>query len=364
MLMKLRPKEPSALLPTDILFQTVFWSRVKSELGWNAHAFDLASQGCAGDLLVLTRSLCDGVTAAYVPQGPEYTPHPEHYGVFLEELSRLMAGYLDPPVSFIRYDLPWESQYSGGACIDPRGGSWEGRPEARLRELRMNFGTSRWNLRKAPLDLTVADTLMVDLRGSEEEILAAMKSKTRYNVRLAERKGVRVFPASYDMLPVFYDLYRQTAERNRFPACDLRHFSALFAPLAQRIDSTEIHFLLAVHDKDLLAGAIIAISGKTATYLFGASSSRNRNLMGPYALQWNAMRLARTKGCSTYEMGAVPPTADRTHPFYGMYRFKAGFGGKIVHRSGSWDYPLDEAGYTKFRNAEMLGSSLPWPKEE
>ncbi len=355
---RLQRKDTSALLPTDILFQSAFWSNVKSRLGWTAHAFDLAASGCVGDVLVLTRPYADGAMAAYVPQGPEYGPHPEQYGPFLENLSQAMARYLEPKVAFIRYDLPWESQYSIGGD-GTSGLSWAGRPEVRLREMRMNYGTQTWNLRKAPIDLTVADALVVDISGTEDELLSRMKSKTRYNIRLSERKGVRIFAASKEMLPVFYDLYRETAERNGFAVCEYRYFSALFSVDADAADASEVHFLLAAADGDVLAGAIVAVSAQTATYLFGASSCRHRNMMGASAVQWGAIRLARARGCVTYDMGAVPPADDPGHPFYGMYRFKAGFGGKVVHRSGSWDFPLDDTGYAKYRNAELLGMTLP-----
>ncbi len=355
--MQLMPKDTNALLPTDILFQTVYWSRVKSELGWKPHAFDLAS-GSTGDVLVLIKTFADDVTVAYVPQGPEHSPEPDRYGSFLEELSGALRGQLDPDVSFIRYDLPWKSQYSLIEDHNSHTRSWKGHPEARIRELRMNFGTRLWNLRKAPLDLTVADAIVVDLTGTEEHILAKMKSKTRYNIRLAKRRGVNVFEASTKMLPVFYDLYVQTATRNGFPASDFTYFSALFSH-ACRHESSGIHFLLAQLDKEILAGAIIAISGGTSTYLFGASSNRNRNLMGSYAVQWAAIQLARANGCHTYDMGAVPPAADSGHPFYGMYRFKAGFGGRIIHRSGSWDFPIDDCRYMNFRNTEVLNMDSP-----
>lgn len=195
--------------------------------------------------------------------------------------------------------------------------------------------------------------------GSEEQILSRMKPKTRYNIRLAERRGVRVFEASAEMLPIFYDLYCQTADRNGFPACEYKYFSALFSAVTCKPDKSEVHFLLATLNGDMLAGAILAISGHTAVYLFGASSNQNRSMMGPYAVQWESIRIARTKQCTTYDMGAVPPSNDTDHPFYGMYRFKVGFGGKIAHRSGSWDFPFDAEGYGRFRNAEALGLSLP-----
>jgi len=354
----LQQKESRALIPTDILFQTGFWSKVKSQLGWKPLAFDFASSDSMGDVLVLTRTFSNGISAAYVPQGPEFSPDPERYGLFLEALSNEMVRHLDISLAFIRYDLPWKSQYSTGTTVGFKGQRDSGRPETRLRELRMNFGTKSWNIRKAAVDLTVADTLVIDLTRTEQELLSDMKPKTRYNVRLALRKGVRVFKASEETLPAFYDLYRQTALRNGFHLCTYDHFVALFSALASNSSSPEVFLLLAAHNQDLLAGAIIVISGRTATYLFGASSNKKRNFMGPYAIQWTGIQLAREKGCLTYDMGAVAPTKDPSHPFYGMHRFKTGFGGNTVQRSGSWDYPLDSDDYNAFRNFETLEGSL------
>lgn len=346
----LQPKKAHGLFPTDILFQTTYWSQVKSRLGWKPAAFDFrSSTGQQGDILALIRPLRHDLAFAYIPQGPESGPDPEEYGLFLEALSEAMAKHMDSTVAFIRYDLPWESPYSADVVA---GKPWFGNPAPQLRELRMNIGTRTWNLRKATVDLTVADALIVDLADTEEALFAAMKPKTRYNVRLAQRKGVRVFNASSEMLPSFYNLYLQTAKRNCFPAAAYCHFAEIFSPPALNSGSVEILFPLAVHDQGILAGAIIAISQRRAIYLYGASSNEGRNLMGPYAVHWEGMKLARERGCLTYDMGAVSPNADSRHPFYGMYRFKTGFGGNIVHRNGSWDYPLDRRGYHAFRNFE------------
>ncbi len=351
---ELTPKSSSELIPTDILFQTVFWGQVKKSLGWKPLAFNLDFQSHSGDVLVLTKHVADGIPIAYVPQGPENSPEPENYGIFLEELSDALTEYLDPATSFIRYDLPWLDQYSEFPSVDQLGNNHLERPEPRLRELRMNFGTRMWNLKKAAFDFTVADTIIINLIDNNEIILSRMKSKTRYNIRLSERKGVRVFNASVEMLPAFYDLYLQTAGRNRFTVCDYEKFSALFAALDGSPGSPEVHFLLAEHGDDILAGAILAISGTTAVYLFGASSNYARNLMASYAVQWHAILLAKARGCLIYDMGAVSPANDPTHPFYGMYRFKTGFGGRIIHRAGSWDYPINYNEYERFRNYEIF----------
>lgn len=349
-------KKMDLLLPTDILFQTTYWGQVKSGLGWEPLAFDfLSEEGQYGDVLILKRPLGKGVAAAYIPQGPEAGPDPDKYGIFLEALSQSLIRHMDSDIAFIRYDLPWESPYAAQAMqVEP----WPGCISPKLQELRMNIGTKTWNLRKAAIDFTVADALIVDIARTEEEILSAMKPKCRYNIRLSRRKGVHVSIASPNQLPSFYDLYLQTARRNGFQACSYRCFAELFSTRTTHPESPEILFLLAADRRDIVAGAIIAVSGQRAIFLFGASSNEKRNLMGSYAVHWEAIKLAREKGCLTYDMGSVSPFPDPTHPFYGMYRFKTGFGGKIIHRSGSWDYLLDSQKYEIFRAYESLGSAL------
>jgi lipid II:glycine glycyltransferase (peptidoglycan interpeptide bridge formation enzyme) len=350
--MKLHPKAPSSLCPTDILFQTTYWSQYKSRLGWKTFAFDYDSNAAEGDVLVLTRELGGGVRVAYVPHGPEFGPRKEEYGPFLERLSEMMLQKLRKAPAFIRYDLPWETQYIEDHEKDSNRNGPIMHPEARVREMRMNFGTERWNLRKAVVDMTVADTFIIDLRGDEEKTLAAMKPKTRYNIRLSQRNGVTASSASMEMLPVFYDLYSRTAERRRFLRCSYECFSALFSAVQAGRGSSEINFVLATHEGSILAGAIIAISGRSARYLFGASANEKRQMMASYAAHWAAIRLALSRGCSTYDMGAVSPFRDKKHRFHGLYRFKTGFGGRIFQRSGSWDYPLDHQKYNEFRNVE------------
>lgn len=348
---EVQPKKVHALLPTDILFQSVYWSKVKSHLGWNPVAFDYqSSAGQKGDILILIRTLEAGLAVAYVPQGPEVGPETEKQGLFLETLSLNLIKHLDSSIAFLRYDLPWESAYMPDAN---NGQSWPGRPPVRLREMRMNFGTLTWNLRKADADLTVADALILDLQAPVEKIFSDMKPKTRYNIGLARKKGVSVFRASMDMLPVFYNLYLQTAKRNGFPSCSYHHFSALFSATAHSGKGSETFFLLTAKGQDILAGGIFVISGRQALYLFGASSNERRDLMGSYTLHWEMIRIARNRGCREYDMGAVSPGPDPSHPFYGMYRFKTGFGGKIVHRRGTWDFPIDEMKYDSFRKFEI-----------
>lgn len=351
-MLTLSMKHPTTLLPTDILFQTPYWAHVKSTLGSRPLAFDIVSTGQWGDVLVLLQPFGRDKTLAYIPQGPEYAPPEENRGPFLEHFSLALARHLGPSVAFIRYDLPWESPYAD----EMQTGQRTDFPEPRIRELRMNMGTAHWNLKKSNTDMTVASSLVVDISGSEHEILARMKPKTRYNIGLARRKGVTVREVCMDKLRPFHALYCQTAIRNGFRPCSHAHFSALFASRLRRHKNADILFLLAEHGHDVLAGAIIAFSGKAAIFLYGASGNTKRNFMAPHAMHWSAMLHAREHGCLTYDMGAVSPRPDPSHPFHGLYRFKTGFGGNTVLRSGSWDYPLDQDLYQEFCNAEELSS--------
>lgn len=355
-MLNLSSKTTEALLPTDIIFQTPYWAQVKSRLGFKPLAFDLESRRC-GDVLVLVQP-CGGKKIAVVPQGPEFAPDEDNYGPFLEDFSLSLAKELDPDVAFIRYDLPWKSLYAE----EMKKREWTAFPEPRIREMRMNMGTRHWNIRKSSTDLTVASSLVVDLSNNEEAILSRMKAKTRYNIGLAQRKGVTVRTVSAENLPEFHALYSQTAQRNGFSPCSFEHFATLFKCRFAGRGNSELVFLLASHGADNLAGAIIAISGKAANFLYGASSNLKRGLMAPYLMHWTAMTLARTRGCLTYEMGAVSPGLDPAHPFYGMYRFKTGFGGRIELRSGSWDFPLDQDAYRSFCNTESLDRSRPAPR--
>src|SRR5690606_2371482 len=166
-----------------------------------------------------------------------------------------------------------------------------GPPEGRLRELRMNFGTEESNLWKAPRDLLPADTVLIDLEPSEDEILARMHQKTRYNVRLAARRGVVVEEAGLADLPAWYELYLETMARHRLAPMPLEHFETMLDERAEGTASPVLARLLLARDEHrLLAGMLLAIAPPRATYLYGASTREGRERMAPSALQWAAIR--------------------------------------------------------------------------
>jgi lipid II:glycine glycyltransferase (peptidoglycan interpeptide bridge formation enzyme) len=152
----------------------------------------------------------------------------------------------------------------------------------------------------------------------------AMKQKTRYNIRLAERKGVEVVEGHERDWDTFLRLYRETAQRDGFFIQSRDFYTRLFTVFRE---AGTFCMLLARHGADVLAAITLLRFGSICWYLHGASSSRHRNLMAPYLLQWEGIRWAAGQGCSLYDFRAVPDRLREDQDMYGLYRFKEGFGG-------------------------------------
>ena len=293
------------------------------------------------DLLVLIQDTEMGDKIAYVPYGPTIKPSDENKGVFLEELSESLRSYLPTDCVLMRYDLLWESPWAKEASFFDEQGNWVGPPAKENQEIRLNFDTHYWNLKKTNTNLLPSDTLFIDLKKDDDRLLGDMKPKTRYNTRLSFRKGVQVRQAGLDEIGVWYDLYQDTCRRNGMPLHELELFKAVVKAKHSDVSlKGDVQLLIAEIDKKPLAAMFLAYSHRRATYLYGASSSKDRQFMAPYALQWEAMQRAKQKGCTEYDMFGVSPAPDPSHPLYGLYRFKTGFGGTLYHRMGCWDYLL------------------------
>lgn len=366
MIYDFRKKDIKEVFRTPIVQQTAFWSEVKRRMGVRTIAcnFRVPSAGIRGDVitegnitsdvLVVLRQLDQNHSIAYVPYGPELEPSEEFGGVFLEELSECLRSKLPGDCIMIRYDLAWESFWARDEEAFTPDGIWLGPPAPQLQELRFNFDTHNHNLRKAHSNILPSNTIFLDLRKNEASLLQSMKPKTKYNIGLSQRRGVKVSVAGTENLEQWYSLYTETARRNGFYLHNIEYFRAVLTSTAENTQSpAEVFLLMAEYDKEPLAAMFLVISGNRGTYLYGASSSRMRNLMATYALQWKAILLARDRGCTEYDMFGISPNPDPDHPMYGLYRFKTGFGGEIRRSMGCWDYPLDNSVYGYLTASEM-----------
>ncbi len=187
----------------------------------------------------------------------------------------------------------------------------------------------------------------LDINPDEETLLANLHQKTRYNLRLAEKKGVEVKAgASRGELPDFYRLLSETAERDRFlirPYSYYEHFYDYLVPAGLG------ELFMVYYENEPVAGALAFKMGKKAWYIYGASSNAHRNVMPNYLMQWRMIQWAKACGCTMYDFRGVPGDVPPEHPLYGLVKFKKGFGGDYVHFIGEYDLPYRRGTYGFYR---------------
>jgi len=192
------------------------------------------------------------------------------------------------------------------------------------------------------------NTAMLDLTPAEDSLLGAMKGKTRYNIRLAQRKGILVRSGTSQDIPRFYKMYAETGTRDGFL---IRPFAYYHDTWQTFLDAGLAHMFLAEvgsieaganasGQAEAIAGLILFRFGDRAWYMYGASTDRHRDLMPNYALQWAAMLWAKADGCTAYDLWGAPSTLDEHDQLWGVWRFKEGLGARFVPHIGAYDYPV------------------------
>ncbi len=195
---------------------------------------------------------------------------------------------------------------------------------------------SRLGLQEAQKKLFATYTFIIDLTQSDKEIINNMHSKTRYNTRLAKRKGVKVVEKSNQQgLDIFNDLLAKTMKREGFYLHNKEYFRQLWQVLSAK---KMAHILLAEFNQEVLAAWMVLNWKDKLYYPYGASSSKHRDLMASNLVCWQAIKLGKQLGCKSFDMlGSLGPEPDKTDDWYGFHRFKKGYGGDLVEFAGSWD---------------------------
>jgi lipid II:glycine glycyltransferase (peptidoglycan interpeptide bridge formation enzyme) len=290
------------------ILQSWEWGELKRRQGWVPVRLALADErGMAAGAQILIRSLPYGFgRLGYVPRGP---------AVDFENRT-LVSGLFEAMGELAREREVISLKIEPEALDGPLAGELE-------------------ELGLAPASpVQMRSSIWVDLSAPEDELLAQQKQKTRYNIRLAAKKGVVVRHGSVNDVADWYRMYEVTARRDGFVIHSLAYYRSIFELLEPR-DMAAL--LLAHHDGDLLAGIIVFAFGGKAQYMYGASSNEKRNLMAPYLLQWEGMRWARARGAQVYDLWGIPDRLEENEDLWGVYRHKRGYGGKIVRYVGAFD---------------------------
>jgi len=205
---------------------------------------------------------------------------------------------------------------------------------------------------KAAKSIQPENNWLLELRGTEEEILARMKQKTRYNIRLAQKKGVKIeINNSPENINQFFTLVQGTAQRNKIRAHPKKYYYQVIESLAQ---FQMVKLYQAKYDHKIIAVNLILSFGDTATYLHGGSSQEYRNVMAPYLLHWQAISDAKKEGKRYYDFGGVAPENALNHKWEGISRFKRSFGGYQLESAGAFDLVFNLGWYSVYQIAKMI----------
>jgi lipid II:glycine glycyltransferase (peptidoglycan interpeptide bridge formation enzyme) len=206
-------------------------------------------------------------------------------------------------------------------------------------------------------DIHPTSTLQLDLTIGEDDLLAGMKSKTRYNIRLAKRKGVETRIVGLDHFDDFVRLLKQTSQRDRIRAHPSNYYKKMLEVCVE--GEMKVYLAMAFFEGRPLAANIMIDFAGTRTYLHGASSNLHRNLMAPYALHWFLIEDAIKKGMETFDFwGIAPEDAGPKHPWAGITRYKKGYGGDIVTMPGTFDIPQRQLWYTVYKTMRRVRKIL------
>ena len=192
----------------------------------------------------------------------------------------------------------------------------------------------------------------MDIAPDTDKLLAACHQKTRYNIRLAGKKGVRIVSgAGRECLPEFYRILTTTASRDNFLIRPYSYFEGFYDHL-HPVGQTEL--FMAYYEDEAIAGTLAFRMGDKAWYIYGASANSHRNLMPNYLIQWTMIEWAKEHGCTMYDFRGVPGHVGEDHPLYGLVKFKKGFGGKYTEFIGEYDLVFNKARYGMYNFLEPL----------
>ena len=354
-----------ASLPNPHFLQTYEWGQVKARYGWSPlyavwdadgkwkvesdpNQFSTFHSPVAASLILKRQILRNGFAARlsilYAPKGPllDWTNESLRNRVLndLQSFAKKQGAIflkIDPDV-VLGTGVPG----SESDVLDVTG-------QAVMSELRRRG----WGYSSDQIQFK--NTVLIDLNPTEEELLARMKQKTRYNIRLAEKKGVALRVGTSEDLSMLYKMYAETSLRDGFVIRDEHYYKTVWELFMANEKSqlsnlqssnslfTTYQFpsaepLIAEVNNEPIAAIFIFYFAGRAYYVYGMSRAVHREKMPAYLLQWEAMKRAKAKGCTVYDLWGAPDVFDESDSMWGVYRFKEGLGGKVVRTLGAWDF--------------------------
>ena len=343
-------------LPNPHFLQTHEWGQVKAKYGWSplyavwttdgqfflwkeTDDASLNTSSCCAASLILKRAIPLGGLSArlsilYAPKGPllDWADEALRDRVLTDMqvlAKREGAIFLkaDPDV-ILGTGVPG----SGEDAADPNGQA-------------VQSTLQRRGWRSSSDQIQFRNTVLIDLDRLEEELLARMKQKTRYNIRLAQKKGVSLRIGTQDDFEMLYKMYAETSVRDGFVIRDQEYYKTVWQTFMRNSQSPVTNYqlpltepLIAEVNHGPVAAIFVFYFAGRAYYVYGMSRDLHREKMPGYLLQWEAIKRAKQRGCSVYDLWGAPEVFEDSDSMWGVYRFKEGLGGSVVRTLGAWDF--------------------------
>ncbi|UER67748.1 peptidoglycan bridge formation glycyltransferase FemA/FemB family protein [Borrelia sp. BU AG58] len=325
----------------DSYLQSRLWTFVKKvsreKSPWEAIA---VSSENFNKVLVMQRRIFGNFYLGYIAH-PEFSNKKieeiniNEINAQLKQFSEIIKKHLHKNTIFLRFDLMYYTARS-------------------LKESYIPLKIKLKGFEKSFNDIQPSNTTIIALNDPLDVIQSKMKKKTRYNIRLSTRKNIKVIiDDEFKYFDEFYKLYQETAKRDKFAIHSKDYIKDLIKEF-RRDTNSSIKLIISLYNEKLISGIIVGLYKDRATYLYGASSRKNRHLMPNYAVQFTAIQMLKSYSIKEYDLLGIPPTADEKHPLFGLFQFKTGFGGKIIHRIGCYDFVYKRFLYKIYKILEMI----------
>lgn len=320
--------------PRAHFLQQSAWGSLKAAYGWRVLRVALTGerdQLVAGAQMLLRPLPGKLGTMAYIPMGPLVTADDQWttlWGAINKRAQQKKAAFLKCEPGIYQRDTP---------------------PDL-----------TRWKFQPALQTIQPPRTILIDIRGDAETILARMNQGTRRKIRQSLKNGIQYTEATRADLDKFSTLMQTTGQRNDFGVHAPDYYAKMYDLFVPQGDAV---LLLAEHDGDPLAGIFVFAKGQTAWYLAGASSDHKRNLMVSYGIQWQAIQWGKARGIHTYDLWGIPDEdeatleaqfRERSDDLWGVYGFKRGWGGDVVRSAGAWDRVYNPLLYNGYKAVMWL----------
>jgi peptidoglycan pentaglycine glycine transferase (the first glycine) len=334
-------------LPLVHLLQTWEWSQVKRKYGWQAMPFVWPRQAnkSSGPLsgtvvaaaMILKRVIPVGgfgkkICVLYIPKGPLMDWNDTELRLRVLDDLRTFANRQS--AIFIKID----PDVALGTGVP---GTEQAHEDGNGQAICSDLTQRGWKFSQDQIQFR--NTILVDLTCSEEDLLKRMKQKTRYNIRLAQKKGVIVRTGTEKDLALLYHMYAETSQRDGFIVREEGYYQTVWHSFMSVVPSPSEHqpftdSLIAEVEEEPVGAVSMFYFANQAIYLLGMSRDAHREKMSNYLLQWEAIRRAKALNCKVYNLWGAPNEFDEKDGLWGVFRFKEGLGGTVFRTIGGWDF--------------------------